>query len=118
MGKKTGKENNSNAGSSNAGRFFYSFGTVFLLAVLTICIINFARDGRAFQDTTASAAVQTGSDSASAPEVTIKIDTSKPITPSKSSTGKQTRPAAPEKTQTDGGSTGGANQPANPGEEP
>lgn len=34
---------------SVAGRLFYTFGTIFFTAVLAVCAMNFARDGRAFQ---------------------------------------------------------------------
>lgn len=34
---------------STAGRLFYTFGTVFLLAIITVCAMNAATDGRAFQ---------------------------------------------------------------------
>ena len=109
MGKTMEKANN-----SSAGRFFYSFGTVFLLAVLTICIINFSRDSRAFQKTVAAVTAETNSGSPSSVEGTIKIDTSKPKASSASPNRKQAKPAATDKTQT-GGGTG---KPSNPGEAP
>ncbi len=107
----------SKASNSSASRFFYSFGTVFLFAVLTICIINFTRDGRIF-DNTAAAAVktETASGSASTVEGTIKVDTSVPRTSAKSTPKHQTKPASQSKPPA--GSTSSGARPANPGEEP
>ncbi|HEX2947258.1 MAG TPA: hypothetical protein VHT96_15040 [Clostridia bacterium] len=106
------------AKNSSAGRFFYSFGTVILFAVLTICIINFTRDGRIFQKATPTVSTKTASNSVSATEGTIKIDTSGQKTPTKRPVKKQTQPAK-TKPATDAGITSGsAVQPSNPGEEP
>ena len=100
------------ADKSSASRFFYSFGTVFLFAVLTICIINFSRDGRIFQKTAPAVKTETTSGSPSAVEGTIKIDTSAPKTPKKSTGKKPTKPSGQTKAPSD------AVKPANPGEEP
>ncbi len=100
------------ADKSSASRFFYSFGTVFLFAVLTICIINFTRDGRIFEKATPVVKTETTSSSPSKTEGTIKIDTSVPKTPAKPSGKKQAKPSGQAKAPT------GAAKPANPGEEP
>gem|GEM_PF-2611030 len=104
----------SKVNNASASRFFYSFGTVFLFAVLTICIINFTRDGRIFEKTAAAVKTETSSSSASATEGTIKIDTSRPKT-SKKSSGK-TKPTSPNKAPA--GADSSTVPPANPGEEP
>ena len=34
---------------SASGRLFYTFGSLFLIAVIAVCTMNFVKDGRAFQ---------------------------------------------------------------------
>lgn len=36
----------SKQGKSAAGRLFYTFGTIFLIAVITVCAMNFSKDSR------------------------------------------------------------------------
>jgi hypothetical protein len=35
--------------NSVAGMLFYTFGTILLLTMLAICIMNFSRDGKLFK---------------------------------------------------------------------
>ena len=44
---------------SAAGRLFYTFGTILLLTVITICSINFSRNGRVFEMSLLSAVTGT-----------------------------------------------------------
>ena len=41
---------------SVVSRLFFTFGTVFLVSIIAVCTINFARDGRVFQAPLLSAA--------------------------------------------------------------
>lgn len=43
---------------SAAGRLFYTFGTIFLLAVIMVCVLNFRQDSRLFQNRAEAAAAQ------------------------------------------------------------
>lgn len=115
MGKVRKKDN------SSFGRFFYSFGTVFLFAVVTICAINFTRDGRVFQKPSVTVSADSTADKTAASGQNEKKTTaaSKPGAEAPSKT--QVKPAAPNTPATgpNAGSGGtGAAQPANPGEEP
>ena len=40
---------------SVAGRLFYTFGTIFAVAVLVVCVMNFVRDARVLQGSLSSA---------------------------------------------------------------
>lgn len=46
---------------SAAGRLFYTFGTIFLFAVIIVCVLNFRQDSRLFQNRAEAAAAQTSS---------------------------------------------------------
>ncbi len=52
-------------GKSAAGRLFYTFGTVLLMAVITVCSMNFAKNGRAFEMPLLSAVTGTAANAAS-----------------------------------------------------
>lgn len=57
---------------SNTGeRLFYTFGSIFLAAIITVCAINYKRDGRYAQ--AAFAQANTGASTAQPATITIKI---------------------------------------------
>lgn len=70
---------------SVAGRLFYTFGTVLLMAVVTICIMNYTKDGRVFQMPLLSAVAGTQTVQSSAGAITDSdkyktIQYKKPVT--------------------------------------
>lgn len=74
------------------GSFFYTFGTIFIAAVVAVCAMNFANDGRAFQApvlSVANAAVDknktAGTDKNTDDYTTLKYDKSDNKNSSKSS---------------------------------
>ncbi|NLV36180.1 MAG: hypothetical protein GXY17_05855 [Clostridiaceae bacterium] len=51
----------SKQGKSAAGRLFYTFGTIFLLTVIMVCVLNFIQDSRFVQNRAETAAAQSSS---------------------------------------------------------
>lgn len=115
---------------SVAGILFYTFGTIFLMAVITVCAINFKRDSRFLQKpaTTASADVNEGKGGPekAQPEAVAGAKTN---SDAKSSNDKTSKPVKkPSETNPAGSSEGSggksgdtgdtADKPQNPGEEP
>lgn len=118
---------------SVAGILFYTFGTIFLMAVITVCAINFKRDSRFLQKpaTTASADVNEGKGGPekAQPEAGKAVAGAKTNSDAKSSNDKTSKPVKkPSETNPAGSSEGSggksgdtgdtANKPQNPGEEP
>lgn len=81
---------------NNTGeRLFYTFGSIFMAAIITVCAINYKRDGRYAQ--TAFAQANTGASSVQPATVTIKIPEERGTT--KSNTSKTTVKASSKETE-------------------
>jgi hypothetical protein len=72
---------------SAAGRLFYTFGTILLMALVTVCATNFTKDGRAFEMPLLSAVTGTAGQTTSGAVKTIKYK--KPVAKSTTSSGKK-----------------------------
>lgn len=122
--------------SSAGEQIFYTFGTILLMIVVSICTLNFLRDGRAFVKSevqaSASANGAAPSDGQTAGNTNSNKSSAKSSGASKSNAGSDTAsvPAAEKNTQNvskpdgsvdgnlpEGGETS-LNKPINPGEEP
>ncbi len=98
---------------SIAGRLYYTFGTVFLMAVITVCAMNFSQDSRIMN----RPAVTASAEQTSAKPV-ISADTEQNET--KRTEDKQTKNKQAKTEQKDTVNGSGTNEktPVNPGEEP
>ncbi len=95
---------------SVAGRLYYTFGTVFLMAVITVCAINFSQDSRIVNRPAVTASAELTSSKAANP---AKAEQSKPKqTKIEQSKTKQDKP----KDGSDSGTNG--KTPVKSGEEP
>jgi hypothetical protein len=91
--------------ASALSRLFYTFGTVLLMAVVAVCTVNYAKDGRAFQIPTLSAV--TGAADAGTTSGAVKTsDEYKTIQYNKAST-KSTSKTTSSKTGKSAGSKAG-----------
>jgi len=91
-------------GNSAAGRLFYTFGTIFLFALIAVCSLNFARDSRVIQTYLSSEAAEKNDNQGADENVTIKYNkedtktsaktSSKPTTKTSSKTPAQDDPVA------------------------
>jgi hypothetical protein len=78
---------------SAAGRLFYTFGTILLLTIITVCAVNFAKNGRAFEipllSTVTGTAANTTPGAIKSTDDFKTIKYKKPETKNTSSTGKK-----------------------------
>lgn len=95
---------------SVAGRLFYTFGSIFLAAVVTVCTMNFMKDGRVFQahllsSATEASANQGDTDTAKTSQdyETIKVNSSKTTsnTSTKTSSGTASKTSSANKSEED-----------------
>jgi len=105
-------------GKSAAGRLYYTFGTVFLMAVITVCAINFSKDSRIMNRPAVAASAESTS---SKPD--ISAETKQTGTKQAETNKTKNRQTKTEKAKTEQGSTvngSGTNEKTqvNPGEEP
>jgi len=108
--------------ASLGGWLFYTFGTVLLLSLTAICIINFSRDGRVFQKPVLTAAKSldgnTSKDNNKTDqdnEKTIKYTRSNG---SKTASGEKKAGTKSVQKKADTNNAGSSGIPANPGENP
>ena len=92
------------------GRLFYTFGTLFFATVVAVCVMNYAKDGRAFQASLLSAIAgaseskdTTGKTKTSEDYKTIKYSKSNSKTTSKSSSKTVSKPSSDSKSSNDKG---------------
>jgi hypothetical protein len=108
---------------SVAGRLFYTFGTIFMMAVITVCAMNFSKDARIMNRPAVTASTESTSpkqDKSSDKEQTGTKQTgtgksNAGQTTTKKATTKQTKTG---QDSTVNGSRTNKKTPANPGEEP
>lgn len=101
-----------------AGRLFYTFGTIFMMAVITFCAMNFSKDSRIMNRPAVTASTESTSAKPDKSPDNEQTGT-KQTEDKKKNTGKATaKPAKTGQDSTVNGSGTNKKTPVNPGEEP